>query len=247
MEFFFLTIIYIIASFTQGLIGFGFGVFSLPLVAMIFTPGIAVGMNAILGTVNCVYNYILLRDRVNYKKSFGVFFVGVIFIPFGVYFLVSVDEHIVFMVMGIMIILVTLNSTRRKTVNGESVMYGKYGYIFPVLAGMVAGAFVAPGPILAPYMFAKEKDPYVARANLQFIFSMMSIVIITSHIIAKNMTVETSLKALPYIPVVFIFTKIGSWYSFRIKKEVFEHIIGIALFLLGLYIFGKNLFYLIIR
>jgi len=246
MESLLLIFIYIAASFIQGVTGFGFGVFSTPLIALIFSPGIAVGMNAILGTINCTYNYFLLRHYVNYRKSFILFFIGIIFIPIGAYFLVSVSEHIVFLVMGVMVVLLTLHSMWQHRFRKDSFIYTRIGFIFPVLAGAVAGAFAAPGPVLAPYMFAQEKDPYIAKANLQFIFSLMSVIIITSHIVTKNLNMNTVLLAIPYIPLVFVFTKIGSFLSFKIKKELFKIIESIALLLLGSYLVVKNLYSLII-
>ena len=234
-------VIYIIASFTQGVTGFGFGVFATPMISLVFSPGVAVGMNAVLGTVNCTYNYFLLREYVDYKKSAKLFAVSLLFIPLGAYFLVSVMEEIVFLAMGTMVVVVTLHSMQQHRVKADSIVYTKLGFVFPVLAGSVAGAFAAPGPILAPYMFAREKDPFVAKANLQFIFSLMSIIIIASHTVAGNLSVDTLLLSLPYIPLVFLFTKIGAAVSFKLKKELFRRVEYSALLLLGAYLIFQNL------
>jgi len=245
MEYILLSLIYATASLTQGIIGFGFGVFSLPLVALIFSPGPAVGMNAVLGTVNCVYNFILLKKRVEYRKGLRIFLIGALFIPLGAYFLVSVNENIVFIALGFMMVLVTLHSIRHGKKSTVPGLYRRFEVFFPMLAGVIGGAFFSHGTVLAPYMFAREKDPYIARANLQYVFSLMSLVIIPSHIVAGNLTMERFLIALPFIPLVFLFTKLGSLFSFRIKKELFRTVVNAALLMLGLYILGKNLYALI--
>jgi len=234
-------LIYIIASFTQGVTGFGFGIFSMPLISMIYTPGIAIGINAILGTINCTYNYILLRKHVNYRKSMRFLMIGSLFIPFGAYFLVKANEQLIFIIMGLTVICVTLHTMRSSRQYGESYLSRKKGTLFSIMAGMVAGAFASPGPILAPFMFAHERDPYVAKANLQFIFTVMSGVIIISHILARNLTMHTLGMAAPYIPVVFLFTKLGSILSFRMKKTLFKKLETAALLVLGTYILCKNL------
>lgn len=245
MEYILLVLIYTAASLIQGITGFGFGIFSMPMISILFSPGQAVGMNAVLGTVNCVYNYVLLRRDVEYRKSYGIFLLGVLFIPAGAFFLVAVNEHFVFLAMGLMILLVTFHSVRHRNTGGSSRIYGKYGFFFPMLAGLVGGAFFAPGTVLAPYMFARERDPYIARANLQYVFSLMSLVIVPSHVVAGNLNMERFLLALPFVPLVFIFTKLGSRFSFKIKKEFFSIVVNSALLMLGIYILGKNLYALI--
>lgn len=78
-----LTAIYIAASFIQGVTGFGFGLLSVPLVSLLFSPGDAVGMNAIVGTTNCVYAFVLLRKLVRYRQTVLLFFISAVFVPAG--------------------------------------------------------------------------------------------------------------------------------------------------------------------
>lgn len=235
-----LLLIYTVASFTQGLTGFGFGVLATPLIALIFSPCEAVGRNALLGMVNCVYTYYLFRKYVDYKHSLKIFFISFIFIPIGAFFLVSVSETIVFLVMGLMVIFITVQTILQHRSKKMAIVNHKFGIVLPMLSGAVAGAFASPGPILAPYMFAKENNVFVAKANLQFIFSLMSIFIIISHIITKTITPTTFRSVLPYVPVVFIFTNVGAKVSHRIKKEVFQKIEYVALLSLGSYLIVKN-------
>ena len=235
-----LTAIYIVASFTQGVTGFGFGLLSVPLVSLLFSPGEAVGMNAIVGTTNCVYAFILLRKLVKYRQTMLLFLISAAFVPVGAYFLVHVNKHIVLTIMGLMVVAVTLREFNPRRRNDSPIFHSRFSLVFPALAGLLGGAFTAPGSAIVPYMFAREKDPHVARANLQFFFTLISGLVIISHLWTGNLNQQNALRALPFIPIVFLFTKIGSITAFKIHRDIFRRITNIALLLLGFYLIIKN-------
>ncbi len=235
-----LTAVYITASFVQGVTGFGFGLLSVPLVSLLFTPGEAVGMNAVVGTTNCVYAFILLRKLVNYKETTLLFLLSAAFVPLGAYFLVHVNKHLVLTVMGLMVVAVTLREFNPNRRHDSPIFHSRFSLIFPALAGLLGGAFTAPGSAIVPYMFAREGDPHIARANLQYFFTLISGVVIVSHLWTGNLNEQNALRALPFIPVVFLFTKLGSMTAFRVRRDIFRRIVNSALLLLGLYLIIKN-------
>lgn len=235
-----LSAIYIAASFTQGVTGFGFGLLSVPLVSLLFTPADAVGMNAIVGTTNCVYAFILLRKLVKYRQTTTLFLLSAAFVPLGAYFLVHVNQHIVLSLMGMMVVAVTLREFNPNRRHDSPIFHSKFSLLFPALAGLLGGAFTAPGSAIVPYMFAHEKDPHIARANLQFFFTLISGLVIVSHLWTGNLSQENALRALPFIPIVFLFTKLGSATAFMIRRDIFRRIVNSALLLLGFYLIIKN-------
>jgi uncharacterized membrane protein YfcA len=95
-------------------------------------------------------------------------------------------------------------------------------------------------------MFARERDPYTAKANLQYYFSLISIFVIVSHVVAGNITVENSLRALPYLPLVFVFTKLGAVLAFRLGRNTFRKVVNYSLLLLGLYLILRNGYSLVV-
>ena len=235
-----LTAIYMAASFTQGVTGFGFGLLSVPLVSLLFSPGDAVGMNAIVGTTNCVYAFILLRKLVKYRQTLYLFLLSAIFVPAGAYFLVYVNKHIVLVIMGLMVVGVTLREFNPYRRPDSPIFHSRFSLVFPALAGLLGGAFTAPGSAIVPYMFARERDPHIARANLQFFFTLISGLVIASHLWTGNLNQENTLRALPFIPLVFLFTKLGSMTAFRVRRDIFRQIVNSALLLLGFYLIIKN-------
>ncbi len=235
-----LTAIYITASFTQGVTGFGFGLLSVPLVSLLFSPGDAVGMNAIVGTTNCVYAFILLRKLVKYRQTLCLFLMSALFVPAGAYFLVYVNKHIVLVIMGLMVVAVTLREFNPNRNPDSPIFHSRFSLLFPALAGLLGGAFTAPGSAIVPYMFARERDPHIARANLQFFFTLISGLVIASHLWTGNLNHQNALRALPFIPLVFLFTKLGSMTAFRVRRDIFRRIVNIALLLLGFYLIIKN-------
>jgi hypothetical protein len=243
-----LTLIYTGASFIQGVTGFGFATSSVPLVALLFGPGAAVGMNAIVGTTNCVYNFYLLRRKVEYLRTLKVLLISAVFVPAGAYLLVRFDERLIFVLMGTMVVVVAVRALQGKDGNesdgapvSEEKRGGKRFYgLLPPVAGMLSGAFASPGPAMVPYMFSVRSDPFVAKANLQYFFSLISVFVIASHLVTGNINLQNTLRALPYLPLVFVFTKIGALLSFRLGRNTFRRIVNFSLLILGIYLILKN-------
>jgi uncharacterized protein len=235
-----LTAVYITASFVQGVTGFGFGLLSVPLVSLLFSPAEAVGMNAIVGTTNCVYAFILLRKLVKYRQTTILFLLSAAFVPLGAYFLIRVNQHIVLTIMGMMVVAVTLREFNPNRRNDSPIFHSRFSLVFPALAGLLGGAFTAPGSAIVPYMFARESDPHVARANLQYFFTLISGLVIASHLWTGNLNQQNALRALPFVPIVFLFTKLGSVTAFRIHRDIFRRIVNSALLFFGFYLIIKN-------
>lgn len=237
--------IFSFASFTQGLTGFGFGIICMPLLSILFSPGVAVAMNVIAGSVNCVYNYILIHEYVNYRESLKTIAVSSLFIPIGAVILIQANENLIFILLGLLILAITAQQQWGPKGRQASGIYRRLGLVFMALTGLVAGAFASPGPVLAPYYYAKEDSAITGKANLQFIFSVMNVFVITSHVLAGNLTTGVFLETLPFLPIVFIFTKIGSKTSLWLRVETFRRIVFIALSLLALYLIVRNVWVIV--
>lgn len=235
------SLIFAAASFTQGVTGFGFGIIVMPLLSMLLDPGTAVAMNVLAGSVNCVYNYVLFRQYVQYRESLKTVFICSLFVPLGALFLVSVRQDMIFLFLGLLIMIISLHSMSFSGLTSHREIYRRLGIPFKIATGLVAGAFASPGPVLAPYYYAREENPVAAKADLQFIFSLLNIFVIASHIIAGNLNVPVFMNTLPYMPLVFLFTKLGAMVSLKLDLHVFKRVVHISLFFLGLYLIIQNL------
>lgn len=93
-------LIFLVAGFMQGVIGFGFAMISVPLLMLVLPPPTAVGINLIAATVNTLLIFWTMRKRVQYRLVLRYILVCAATIPFGVFFLKHMDKRIVMITLG---------------------------------------------------------------------------------------------------------------------------------------------------
>jgi hypothetical protein len=239
-------VLYAAASFVQGFVGFAFAVISVPIMSLMVSPGFAVGMNAVLGSFQCTVNFIMLRKTVEYGRTGKYLAASLLFIPPGAIFLATMSKSLIIGTLGGAVILLTLfsaimNSNLFSRQGTERVLPEKSGYLFSALSGLLGGAFTTPGPPIIAFFYNSGMTKKQARANLQFFFTGISVVIVTTHVISGNLNARVLLYALPVIPFVFIFTKLGLIVSDKVRPALFQVIIQVFLVLLGLFLVYRSL------
>mgnify|MGYP006272513971 CR=1 FL=1 len=239
-EYVLLLAIYGFASFLQGVVGFGFALLSVPLVATIYDPPTAVAMNAIVGTANCGYKAWLLRKD---SEPTGVLsFTGVafLFVPLGVAGITVISRAPALVVMGAFVLAVAIGNMRRREEVQAAMRKRSSFWSLSVAAGVLSGAFAAPGPAAVPFFLAKEENPLVAKANLNLFFILVTVPVILFHGIAGNLTPSALRLALFYLPVVFLLTYTGTRLSQRVPERGLRLAVDIGLAALGTWLILDN-------
>ena len=236
-----LAALFILASLIQGLTGFAFGLISVSVLAIIFSAQEAVGIVAIIGGVVILYSFFLPRKRVEYRKVLSLGLISILFIPAGSYFLVTIPERIVMVVLGTVIIMITIYSAFFSEKSKRFMSIRGAGFTAAMISGLLGGAFTSPGSIMVVYLYTLYDSRMQAKANIQFFFVLVSLAIITSHIISGAINTVALMRAAPFIPVVLIGTKLGVMLSHRLPVHVFRVLTDIGLVLLGGYIVATSL------
>lgn len=228
--------VFILASFIQGLTGFAFGLISVPLFAILFSAQEAVGMVAIAGSVLVLYSFFLHRKKVEFRKVIYLGIVSIVFLAPGAYFLVSLPEDTVMLVLGTVIVLITLYSALF-TVKSKLLMQKKgAGFFAAAVSGLLGGAFTSPGPAMVVYLYTLDETRLQAKANVQFFFVMISLAILITHTISGTVNTVALTRAAPFLPAVLIGTKLGVMLSYRLPVHIFGVLTDVGLILLGAYI-----------
>lgn len=228
--------IYAGASFTQGLVGFAFAMISVPLISLLFDPVTAVTNNAVLGSLNCMYNFLILRHQVNYRKTLPILVVSVAMMPLGALFLFNMPKGIIITTLGVVIILMTLFSLVFQKRIGPFLRHPAVAGTAAVTAGLLGGAFSTPGPPIIAYFYNTGDDKKRAKANIQLFFVGISVTIIVIQSVAGNLTWNTLRDLALLIPIVLIFTNLGLLAGKRLPAAAFSLIVNIALIGLGVFL-----------
>ena len=239
-EYLLLLAIYGLASFLQGVVGFGFALLSVPLVATIYDPPTAVAMNAVVGTANCGYKAWLLRKQSDPRGVLAFTGVAFLLVPAGVAAITLLSKEPALVLMGSFVLLVAAGNLYNRERMRAVMRRGGSFWSLSVAAGLLAGAFSSPGPVAVPYFLSRDTNPMVAKANLNLFFILVSVPVILFHGLAGNLTIDAVTRAVIYLPVVFVFTYLGTLLSRRASEPRLRLIVDLGLIALGVWLILEN-------
>jgi uncharacterized membrane protein YfcA len=161
-----------IASYTQNLTGFGFGI-----IAMIFFPSLLVYTEAnilstILGALTSVLVVIMLYRRINWKNLIFPLMGSLIFNYISVTFMKNVKNDTLVLLLGIALFALSVYFFFfTSKIKIRPTWYA--GLIAGSLSGVMAGLFSIGGPPVVIYYMQSEKDTdnYLATVSAYFVFS----------------------------------------------------------------------------
>jgi uncharacterized membrane protein YfcA len=193
-------VILFVCTFIRSAVGFGDALLAMPLLAMVVGLKVASPIVAFAGFV--VSLIILLFDRraIDYKSTWRLIVATIAGVPFGLWLLNHVPEHLVKWVLGITLIsygIINLLSPKYPHLRHE-----RYAFPFGFVAGILAGAYNTNGPPIAIYGILRRWSPDDFRATLQCYFLFSGIVTIVGQGLAGlwiPMVWYLSLWALPGI------------------------------------------------
>jgi len=226
-----------LASFSQGLTGFGFAMTSLPLLSLIIGVKEAVPLSALCGFIVNIYLTYQLKAHIDFSEI-KLLVIGSIFgIPLGVFFLSKADEHLVMKILaGIILVFVFLNSTQFiKPFNIKN----KWGIVFGFISGILGSAFNTNGPPVLIYFYLKDWDKFKQKASITGYFIITSVLIVVSHAVSGITTMRVLSHAIYTIPFLFAGLLLGSSLFPKVSTKLYRKIILIFLTVIGfILIFG---------
>lgn len=231
-------IIFFFAALIRSGLGFGDALFAMPLLSMtlgleLATPILAVDALLISLLLAAIERKML---RFNLLKSFLIS--AVFGVPVGILFLINLDESILKLVLGFVILTFSFYKLLSKNSQIKLPIYTSY--IFGFISGMLGGAYNTNGPP-AIFYAANNFPTEEFKANLQGMLFPVNLIIISGHIISGLWSYETfKLFSVSLIPIT-IGTFLGIIISKKIPKDLFTKIIWICLIIISLNLIINNL------
>ncbi|RMD51228.1 MAG: sulfite exporter TauE/SafE family protein [Ignavibacteria bacterium] len=227
-----LILILFLASFVQGLSGFGFQLVALPLLSIFINIKEAIPLAALCGYMVNIYLIISLRQHIKIFTLKRLIAGAVVGIPIGAYFLASADPVLVEHILGVFIVgFVALNYFKIiKQIN----LNVNWGYLFGLVSGLLGGAFNTNGPPIIIYFYLQGMNKEELKASITGYFIFTSTLIVLSHLISGVATIDTYITFVKTIPFVLLGIVSGNYIFKRINTGVYNFVILIILFLLGI-------------
>ena len=226
------SLIFCISAMLQGFTGFGFSILSLPLITLLISPKIAVPILVLYSIIINIVVFFSARKAFELKKIWILMIFGIIGVPIGTHFLITLNDNLIKLFFGIFITvfgLLLLFGFRRK-IKHEKISMIPIGFISGILSGSVS----IGGPPLILFLSNQGVNKQVFRANLAVYFFILNIFTIPVYIYNGLISEQVLNYSLKFFPALLIGVIIGNIFSKKIREEHFRKITLFLLILMGI-------------
>lgn len=222
------SLIVFIAFFVRGITGFANSLILVPLLSLFLDIKMVVPVAAILSIASGIYLFRITREKIEKEFVFVLFFL-MIGTLIGTHFLVSYGSGHLEKVLGIVVILFSVQTFFGGTFKGIKKWWGA---VAGLAGGVLGGMFTANGPPLVIY-FGNKLKKQSFRATLNVIFLIDAVWLNALYVFTGVTTQDTFMFALPLLPALVVALYLGSKMHVRVKEILFKRIVAAILFVVG--------------
>lgn len=224
------------ASLIQGTAGFGFGLFSMGILAVMMPVADAAVIVAILGLVTTTVNVYTVRREIPWRELWPVVVTAAPATAVGVYLLATLDPHILRAAVAAMILVgcaVTLWSPRKARLRRA----WPWAYISGAVGGVFGGGINMGGPPVVLYSLLRGWDKGVAKALMSSYFFVTSVIRVAGQVVTGIATPALIRQSLLLTAPTLLGCLLGTWLFSRMSNRVFRYLatallVGLAIRLL---------------
>ena len=211
---------------------------AVPLLSMIFSPQEAVGIMGIAGFVNIAAILLRVYKLIRIRRVIRHVITAVFFAPLGIYFLKNLDRDFIMKILGIIIIIFSIFPYFQNKQFFKNFFHTRFsGFAGSALSGVIGAAYSMPGPPMILYYYNTASDVLQAKADIQFYFFLLDLIIIPLYFYNGIITPELAVKACVSIPAVILGSLLGCLAAGKLPVKHLKKIINFTITGLGIYIF----------
>jgi uncharacterized protein len=232
-------VIIFISTFVGSTFGFGLGLISMPLLALIIDLKTATPLMAVIAVTISVFIFAANWRKVKFRNIWKIIIASLVGVPIGLFFLKGTGDTIMKVVLASMIILFALHSIFSRI--NMSLKAEWPAYLVGVLSGLLSSAYNMGGPPLIIYGNLKRWSPSNFRVTMYSFFLIGGIFVVTSHFLAGLITEQVTHYYLLSLPIIVFTTGVGGFLNRRIPTEKFHRFIHFFLLLIGMSLLFKEI------
>lgn len=236
--YFFLFLIFLVAGFTQGITGFGFGLLAIPLLSLFIDIKTAVPLCSLLGILITAFLSLRLRKHIDRRKILPLLFGCIPGVAVGTLVLKKAPTKLLSLLLGVMLIAYTLYRLTNKQQQGS--IHPRWAYVAGFFTGAISSAFSAGGPPTIIYTTLRGWNKNEIKATLSGFFLAGGLAVITSHAFAGLTTNLVIHYFLLSAPVVTAGVFIGSLLYERIDTSAYLILLQYLLLAMGILMIWKG-------
>lgn len=225
-----LTILFI-ASFIRSAFGFGEALIAVPLLAFAMPVDTAAPIAALVSIT--VATVAIAQDwrHIHFRSAGRLFLATAVGTPLGLWALHALDEHLVKMVLGAVVMAFSVFALMR---HRQAALHDdRHAWIFGFGAGVLGGAYGMNGPPLVVYGALRGWSPRHFRATLQGYFLPASLMTMAGYGLTGLWTPTVTRDYLLALPAVLVATLLGRILNKRLSGQAFVRCLHVGLALIG--------------
>lgn len=226
-----LCLIFFLASWVQGVTGFGSALVAIPLLSLIIDIKEAVPLCILASLIITTYMAIQLRRHFDKKKIIPLCIGSIPGIVIGSTLLKLVPSDIIKSLLGILLITYALYNIFF-TIKQRSINY-RWGYLAGFLSGAIGAAFSAGGPPSIIYTTLSNWTKDDIKATLTGFFCFNSYLVAISHLFIGLTTKQVGSYFLFAAPLVLFGTAVGTYCYRFFPRDLYLRIVYIFLVIMG--------------
>ncbi len=227
----------LVAGFTQGATGFGFGLVAMSVLPHVLDVREAVPLVSVFGLVLCLAMLWRYRSHVDPRKFLPLLAGEVVGTPLGALYLRSIEPQVVTGTLGAFLLVygtASLVAERRRRDAAPHPRVGRrWGPLAGLLGGLIGGAFNTGGPPVIVYATARGWDAGAFKANLSVLFLFNTAVQLVLFAWWGLLTPRVLRLDLIGMPALLLGLGAGMWASSFLDAARFRRVVLALLVVLG--------------
>ena len=203
----------LVAFFASGMTayaGFGGALVMVPLFTLMIGPIQAIALTGLCNSIALLHVLPSIIPVVQWKEVVPLVAGLLIAVSVSADFIVSADQSLIQMCIGIFVLLAALIMICDLRYRGPRGLIPSFG-IGALTGAIMGGAGVPAGPVMVIYYMAAQEPPKIQRANIMVSIWLLILIMLANLFFRDAITFKTATNAVFIVPVSIIGSFVGEY------------------------------------
>jgi uncharacterized protein len=219
-----------VAAFAQSLAGFGFGLLSVPMMALVLAPRDAIVVSVLVASVSTSTQAIVDRRFTEWKTVRRLSLLSYAGMPFGLIVFNVVSERSLRFGLGVVVLVATVLIVRKFQIPEEA---RGYDWILGFISGVLNTSTSTNGPPLVFLLKSRAMEAHTFRATLNTVFSIANIGALILFFGSGKLSQDNVIGAAFALPALAIALRFGYAMRKRVHEDAFTTLVAGLMLLSG--------------
>ena len=220
-----------VAAFAQSLAGFGFGLLSVPMMALVLSPRDAIVVSVLVASVSTTTQAVADRRHTEWKTVRRLSVLSYLGMPLGLVLFNVVSEQVLRFGLGVVVLVATILIVRKFQIPEDA---RGYDWVLGFVSGVLNTSTSTNGPPLVFLLKSRSMNPATFRATLNTVFSIANIGALILFFGSGKLNHENFIGALVALPSLVIALRVGYAMRKRVREEAFTNLVAGLMMISGI-------------